>query len=50
MPTPDQYWPLLYVLGVRDAGDVPTFGTDHIEHRSLGMTSVMLAPPVAIAA
>jgi len=50
VPTPEHYWPLLYVLGARDEGDVPRFGPDHIEHGSLSMTSVMLAPPVPVTA
>jgi len=43
VPTPDHYWPLLYVLGARLPGDQPTFAPDHIEHGSLSMTSVTLA-------
>jgi 4,5-DOPA dioxygenase extradiol len=43
VPTPDHYWPLLYVLGARLPGDTPTFAPDHIEHGSLSMTSVTLA-------
>jgi 4,5-DOPA dioxygenase extradiol len=43
VPTPDHYWPLLYVLGARLPGDRPTFAPDHIEHGSLSMTSVTLA-------
>lgn len=43
VPTPDHYWPLLYVLGARLPGDVATFAPDHIEHGSLSMTSVTLA-------
>ena len=40
-PTPDHYWPLLYVLGARLPGDRPVFSPDHIEHGSLSMTSVL---------
>jgi 4,5-DOPA dioxygenase extradiol len=47
VPTPDHYWPLLYVLGARLPGDAPTFAPDHIEHGSLSMTSVTLAPATA---
>jgi 4,5-DOPA dioxygenase extradiol len=47
VPTPDHYWPLLYVLGARLPGDVPTFAPDHIEHGSLSMTSVTLAAAAA---
>jgi 4,5-DOPA dioxygenase extradiol len=43
VPTPDHYWPLLYVLGARLPGDVANFAPDHIEHGSLSMTSVTLA-------
>jgi 4,5-DOPA dioxygenase extradiol len=43
VPTPDHYWPLLYVLGARLPGDQPTFAPDHIEHGSLSMTSITLA-------
>lgn len=42
VPTPDHYWPLLYVLGARRPGDRAVFAPDHIEHGSLSMTSVML--------
>jgi 4,5-DOPA dioxygenase extradiol len=47
VPTPDHYWPLLYVLGARLPGDVATFAPDHIEHGSLSMTSVTLASTAA---
>jgi len=43
VPSPDHYWPLLYVLGARLPGDRPVFSPDHIEHGSLSMTSVTLA-------
>jgi 4,5-DOPA dioxygenase extradiol len=43
VPTPDHYWPLLYVLGARLPGDVASFAPDHIEHGSLSMTSVTLS-------
>lgn len=43
VPTPEHYWPLLYVLGARLPGDKATFAPDHIEHGSLSMTSVTLA-------
>ena len=44
VPSPDHYWPLLYVLGARLPGDTATFAPDHIEYGSLSMTSVTLAP------
>jgi 4,5-DOPA dioxygenase extradiol len=40
-PTPEHYWPLLYILGARRPGDRVTLFNDRIEHRSLGMTSVL---------
>jgi 4,5-DOPA dioxygenase extradiol len=46
VPTPDHYWPLLYVLGARLPGDVAIFAPDHIEHGSLSMTSVTLSAAV----
>ncbi|WP_395943710.1 4,5-DOPA dioxygenase extradiol [Brevundimonas sp.] len=42
IPTPEHYWPLLYILGARQPGDTPVFSPDHIEHGSLSMTSVTL--------
>jgi 4,5-DOPA dioxygenase extradiol len=50
-PTPEHFWPLLYVLGARLPGDAPRFVNDRIEHGSLGMTSVVFEPaPAARAA
>jgi 4,5-DOPA dioxygenase extradiol len=43
VPSPDHFWPLLYVLGARGPADQPVFETDHIEHASLSMTTVLLA-------
>ncbi|ENZ83921.1 MULTISPECIES: 4,5-DOPA dioxygenase extradiol [Caulobacter] len=47
VPTPDHYWPLLYVLGARQPGDRVAFAPDHIEHGSLSMTTVTLTPQAA---
>lgn len=49
VPTPDHFWPLLYVLGARHDDDVPAFATDFIEYGSIDMTTVTLAP-LALAA
>lgn len=38
-PSPEHFWPLLYVLGTRRPGDRVRLFNDHIEHGSLGMTS-----------
>lgn len=40
VPTPDHFWPLLYVLGARHPGEAARFGPDFIHHGSLSMTSV----------
>ena len=42
VPDPDHFWPLLYVLGARAPGEAVRFVTDHFEHRSLSMMSVVL--------
>ena len=41
VPDPDHFWPLLYVLGARHPGEPATFGPDLIQHKSLGMTSIL---------
>ncbi len=43
-PSPDHYWPLLYVAGARLPGDHASVPVDHIEYRSVGMTSFVLSP------
>jgi 4,5-DOPA dioxygenase extradiol len=40
-PTPEHFWPLLYVLGARQPGDSVQLVNDRIEHGSLGMTSLV---------
>lgn len=42
VPSPDHYWPLLYVMGARGDDDKVTFGLNHIEYRSLSMMTVVL--------
>lgn len=50
-PTPDHYWPLLYVLGARRPSDRVEIGPDHIEYRSISMlTAVFDSRPAAAAA
>ncbi|HLK24231.1 MAG TPA: 4,5-DOPA dioxygenase extradiol [Caulobacteraceae bacterium] len=51
-PTPEHFWPLLYVLGAREPGDQVRLVNDRIEHGSLGMTSLVLeaAAPARAAA
>jgi 4,5-DOPA dioxygenase extradiol len=38
-PSPEHFWPLLYVLGARGPNDRARLFNDRIEHGSLGMTS-----------
>jgi len=40
-PTPEHFWPFLYILGAREAGDTARIFNDRIEHGSLAMTSVI---------
>ncbi len=40
-PSPDHFWPLLYVMGTRQADDKVTLYTDKVMHKSLSMTSLM---------
>jgi 4,5-DOPA dioxygenase extradiol len=40
-PTPEHFWPLLYVLGARRPDDRVRLVNDRIEHGSLGMTSLV---------
>ena len=42
VPTPDHFWPLLYVLGARHPGEPVRFEPNFIHHKSLGMTSVLI--------
>ena len=41
-PTPEHFWPLLYLLGARRPEDQVRFFNDRVEHGSLGMTSLVL--------
>ncbi|MGF7148064.1 4,5-DOPA dioxygenase extradiol [Sphingomonas zeicaulis] len=42
VPTPDHFWPLLYVLGARHDGEPAEFQPNFIHHKSLSMTSVLI--------
>jgi 4,5-DOPA dioxygenase extradiol len=46
-PTPEHFWPALYVLGARRPGDHARLFNDRIEHGSLGMTSFIFEPEAA---
>lgn len=41
IPTPDHYWPLLYVLGARSAGDEVSYPVGGIAHGSVSMRTVL---------
>jgi 4,5-DOPA dioxygenase extradiol len=49
-PTPEHFWPLLYVLGARRPGDRVRLVNDRIEHGSLGMTSMVFEDEAALSA
>lgn len=40
IPTPDHYYPLMYVLGLQDKNEAPVFFNDQLVGGSLNMTSV----------
>ena len=42
VPTPDHFWPLLYVLGARHEGEAAELQPNFIHHKSLSMTSVLI--------
>lgn len=42
VPSADHFLPLLYVLGTRHVGETAEFGPDFIQHKSLGMTSILI--------
>jgi Uncharacterized conserved protein len=42
VPTPDHFWPLLYVLGARHPGEQAQLHPNFIHHKSLGMTSILI--------
>lgn len=42
VPTPDHFWPLLYVLGARYPGEQARLNPNFIHHKSLGMTSILI--------
>jgi 4,5-DOPA dioxygenase extradiol len=46
-PTPEHFWPILYVLGARRPSDRARLFNDRIEHGSLGMTSVIFEDAAA---
>jgi 4,5-DOPA dioxygenase extradiol len=41
IPTPEHYLPLMYVLGLQEKNDMPTFFNDRLVAGSLSMTSVL---------
>lgn len=43
IPTPDHYYPLMYILGLQEKGEEPEFFNDQLVAGSLNMTSVKFA-------
>ena len=41
-PTPDHFWPLLYVLGARHPDDAPAFEPSYVQYGSVDMTTIIL--------
>jgi 4,5-DOPA dioxygenase extradiol len=44
IPTPEHYWPLLYVLGLQEAGDTVSYPVEGFAHGSISMRSVLIQP------
>jgi len=42
IPTPDHYWPLLYILGLQESGEEVSFPVTGIAHSSISMRAVKL--------
>ncbi|MXO65009.1 4,5-DOPA dioxygenase extradiol [Altericroceibacterium endophyticum] len=42
VPTPDHFWPLLYMLGARHPDEAVELEPNFIQHKSLGMTSILI--------
>jgi 4,5-DOPA dioxygenase extradiol len=47
VPTPDHFWPLLYVLGARHADDDATFQPDYMQYGTIDMTTLSLCSVAA---
>lgn len=43
IPTPDHYWPLLYILGMKKSGDQVDFPTTALQMGGISMRSVLLS-------
>ncbi len=42
IPTPDHYWPLLYILGLQEVDEVASFPITGLVHGSISMRSVLI--------
>lgn len=42
IPTPDHYWPLLYILGLTQEGEQASFPIEGLTHGSISMRSVLI--------
>jgi 4,5-DOPA dioxygenase extradiol len=49
-PTPEHYWPLLYIAAQQQPGEVLQLFNDHIEYGSIGMMSCQIGPQLKAAA
>lgn len=47
VPTPDHFWPLLYVLGARQPEDRVVFEPDYMQYGTIDMTTVSLRDDIA---
>lgn len=45
IPTPDHYWPLLYILGLQEKEEEANFPITGIAHGSISMRSVLITKP-----
>lgn len=43
IPTPEHYWPLLYILGLQEEDEGATFPIEGIAHGSISMRSVLIS-------
>lgn len=46
IPTPDHYYPLMYILGLQEKNEVPVYFNDQLVAGSLNMTSIKFAGKV----
>lgn len=42
IPTPDHYWPLLYILALQEKNEQATFFAEGLTYKSISMRSVLI--------